>query len=46
MQILIPDWCTNTKSIIQNRGVVGNSGNAAVLYVAFYFILSLEISVP
>ena len=33
--------------MIKNRGVVGISDNAAVvLSVAFYFILSLEISVP
>lgn len=32
--------------MIKNRGVVGISDNAAVLSVAFYFILSLEIIVP
>lgn len=32
--------------MIKNRGVVGISVNAAVLSVVFYFILSLEISVP
>ena len=36
----------NTEFMIKNRGVIGISDNAAVLSVAFYFILSLEISVP